>query len=151
MAFEEYKELPKTAPLDLTEDDVTWIASNLSGAAGALGVEAIEMRSWLLRFGCASEELRVVIARLAEWMANSSPSWAAYHKLMICRLVALDRRPGLCPVGIGEALCRPQDKLVMRAAGAQRRQCVATSKYVQALRPVLREPHMLWDSVDSRG
>ena len=72
-AFEEYLNVPKTVPLDFTEDDVTWVASKLSGAAGALGVEAMELRNWLLRFRCASEELRVVVASLADWMANSSP------------------------------------------------------------------------------
>ena len=35
-AFEKYGELPKTVPLDFTEDDVTWVASKISGAAGAL-------------------------------------------------------------------------------------------------------------------
>ena len=65
--------MPKTVPLDFTWDDVTWVASKLSGAAGALGAEAMELRNCLLRFGCASEELIVVAARLADWMANSSP------------------------------------------------------------------------------
>ena len=54
-AFEEYEDVLKTVPLDFTEDDVTWVASKLSGAAGALGAEAIELRNWLLRFKCASE------------------------------------------------------------------------------------------------
>ena len=60
-------------PLNFTEDDVTWVASKLSVAAGALGAEAMELRNWLLHFGCASEELIVVVARMADWMANSSP------------------------------------------------------------------------------
>ena len=50
-----------------------WVASKLSGAAGALGEDVIELCNWLLRFGFASEKLRVVVARLAGWMANSSP------------------------------------------------------------------------------
>ena len=54
-AFQEYEEVPKTVPLDFTEDDVTWVASNISGTAGALGVEAMELRNFLLCFGCASE------------------------------------------------------------------------------------------------
>ena len=53
-AFEKYGEVPKTVPLNFTEDDVTLVASKLSGAAGALGAEAIEMRKWFLHFGCAS-------------------------------------------------------------------------------------------------
>ena len=52
-AFKEYGEEPKMVPLDFTEDDVTWVASKLSGAAGALGAEAMELRNLLLRFGCA--------------------------------------------------------------------------------------------------
>ena len=54
-AFEEYGEVPETVPLDFTEDDVTWVTSKLSGAAGALGAEVTELQNWLLRFWCASE------------------------------------------------------------------------------------------------
>ena len=60
------EELVETVPLDFTEDDVSWVASKLSGAAGALGAEAIDLHNWLLCFGCASEELRVVVASLAD-------------------------------------------------------------------------------------
>ena len=105
-AFEEYGGVPETVPLDFTEDDVTWVSSKLSGAAGALGVEAIELRNWLLCFGWSSEESRVVIARLTGWMANSSPPWDAYRALMSFCLVALDKRPGLRPVGVGETFRR---------------------------------------------
>ena len=116
-AFEEYEDIPETVPLDFTENDVTWVASKLSGAAGALGVEAIELRNWLLRFGCVSEELRVAVDSLADGMANPPPpSWATYRALMACCLVALDKRPGVCPVGIGEKLRRALAKLVMRSA-----------------------------------
>ena len=100
-AFEVYEGVPKTVPLDFTEYDVTWVASKISGAAGALGAGAMELRNWLLCFGCASEELRVVVASLADWMSNSSPPWTAHRALMACRLVALDKRPGVRPVGIG--------------------------------------------------
>ena len=65
------------------------------------------------------EEIRVVVARLADWMANSSQSWATYCALMYFHLVALDKRPGVRPLGIGEILLRALDKLVMRAAGDQ--------------------------------
>ena len=44
-AFEEYEDVPETVPLDFTEDDVTWVASKLSGAAGALRSEEMEMRN----------------------------------------------------------------------------------------------------------
>ena len=66
-----------------------------------------------------SEELRVVIARLADWMANSSPPWAAYCALMACCLVVIDKRPGVRSVGIWEMLRQALAKLIMREAGDQ--------------------------------
>ena len=102
-AFEEYEDVPKTVLLDFTEDDVTWVASKISGAAGALGAEAVELRNWLLQFGCVSEKLRVVFARLADWMANSSPPWTAFRALMACRLDALDNNQAHGPLGKGPA------------------------------------------------
>ena len=69
--FEKYGEVPETVLLNFTEDDVMWVASKLSGAAGALGAEAMELRNWLLCFRCVSEDLIVVLARLADWMAKS--------------------------------------------------------------------------------
>ena len=95
--FEEYEEVSET--LDFTEDDVTWVVSKLSRAADELLAEAIELCNWILRFGCLSKDLRVVVTRLADWMANYYPSWAAYYKIMACCLVVLDKRPRVRPCG----------------------------------------------------
>ena len=64
VAFEEYGDVTETVPLNFTEDDVMWVVSKLSGTAGALGAEAVELINWLLCFVCLSEELRVVVARM---------------------------------------------------------------------------------------
>ena len=66
--------MPETVPLDFLEDNIMWVASKFSGAAGALGAEAIELRNWILCFGCASEEFRFVVVNLSDCMANFSPS-----------------------------------------------------------------------------
>ena len=105
-------------PLDFSEENITWVASILSGASGALGAEAFELRNCLLHFGCTSEEFRVVVANLVEFMANSPP-WAAYRVLMACCLVLLDKCMGVRPIGIGETLRRAIVKLVMRDAWDQ--------------------------------
>ena len=63
-------------PLDFSEEDVTWVASKLSGAAGALGAEAIKLRNSLVFFRSTLDEFKVVIANLADWMANSYPPTA---------------------------------------------------------------------------
>ena len=79
----------------------------------------MELRNFLLRFGCASEEFIVVVTSLADWMANPPPPWDAYRDLMTCCLVELDKRPRVCPVGRGETIRWALAKLVMRAAGDQ--------------------------------
>ena len=61
----------------------------------------------------------VVVARLADWMAKSSPPWDAYRALMACRLVAMDKNSGVRPVGIGETLPHDVSTLGMRVAGDQ--------------------------------
>ena len=65
-AFGEYEEVPETVPLDFSEEDVTWVASKISGAAGALEAEKIELRNWILCFGCMSEDFRVLISDMAD-------------------------------------------------------------------------------------
>eukprot|EP00957_Ditylum_brightwellii_P048536 3683092-Ditylum_brightwellii.AAC.1 len=57
-AFKPYTDAPEVVPLDITVEDVERIASHLSGAGGAGGTDAVNLRNWLLRFGASSEELR---------------------------------------------------------------------------------------------
>ena len=85
--------MPKTVPLDFTEDDVTLVASKLSVDTGGLRAEAIELQNWIIFLGCVQYELRCVVADLSYWMANSPPPWAAYRALMDCHLVVLDKIP----------------------------------------------------------
>ena len=52
-------------------------------------------------------------------MAKSSPFWANFFALMGCRLVAIDKRPGVRPVVKGVTLRHALAKLVTSAAGEQ--------------------------------
>ena len=57
-AFEPYASTPDAMPLNITATDVEKVASKLSGSAGPSGVDAVDLRKWLLRFGAESEALR---------------------------------------------------------------------------------------------
>jgi hypothetical protein len=118
-AFEPYPHLPEPLPLDITAEHVEEVAGRLSGAAGPSGTDSVDLRNWLLRFGAESEGLRAELAAWAEWLANSHPPFAAYRAMMACRLVALDKQPGVRPVGIGEIYRRLLAKLVLAVAGDQ--------------------------------
>ena len=48
-----------------------------------------------------------------DWLANGILSWAAYHEFMSGRLTALDKQPGMRPVGVGENWRRLFAKIVL--------------------------------------
>ena len=67
-SFERYKEVPETVPLELLEEDVTWVSLKLSCAVGALGEEALELKNWLIWLVCAYMEIWVEVAGLVDWL-----------------------------------------------------------------------------------
>jgi hypothetical protein len=118
-AFEPYPDLPAPVPVSVTQDDVEAIFPCLSGAAGPGGTDAVDLANWLLCFGRESEALREEMAAGTNWLANTSPPWAAYRAAMANRLVALDKQPGTRPVGIGEVYRRLRAKCLLKAIGLQ--------------------------------
>ena len=50
--FEEYTTVLEMVPLEFSEGDVPWVVSKLSGATGDLGAGVIEIRNWIIHFGC---------------------------------------------------------------------------------------------------
>ena len=118
-AFEPYPDLPAPVPVCVSQDDVEAISSRLTGAAGPGGTDAVDLANWLLRFGRESEALREEMAAWTNWLANTSPPWAAYRAVMANRLVALDKQPGTRPVGIGEVYRRLWAKCLLKAIGSQ--------------------------------
>ena len=91
----------------------------MSGSAGPLGPDAEHLKDMCMRHRVASERLREAIATLTEWMANEHMPWAACRALRACRLVALDKQPGVRPVGIGETISRLMSKVVLHLCGRQ--------------------------------
>ena len=73
----------------------------------------------LLRFGVVSGELRQIVAEFREWLSNGRPQWAAYSAMIYSRLIALDKSPGIRPVGIGETWRHLLAKCVLQVMGQQ--------------------------------
>ena len=93
---------PELTPVDITKEMVTAVAGRLLGGAGPRGTDSVSLQHWLLRFGAASAELRLIFGDFVEWLGNGRPPWAAYRALMSARLIALDKQQGIRPVGVGE-------------------------------------------------
>ena len=93
---------PDLSPLDITNDMVTAVAGQLLGGARPGGTALVSLQHWLLRFGAASGELRLIVGDFVEWLGNGRSPWSAYRALMSSLLIALDKQPGIRPVGVGE-------------------------------------------------
>ena len=132
-ALEDYASVPSFVPLDITPCTVEGVARKMSGGAGPGGVDSIALQSWLLRFGKESCGLREAIASFTRWMANDSPPWAAYRAFMSNRLIALDKCPGVRPVGVGEVWRRLFAKCVIKVAGGQAKDACGTSQLCAGL------------------
>ena len=116
-SFEEYDECGTSIPLDCSPEIVEEVAAKIRGGAGPGSVDAIAMSNWLLRHGKFSQVLREELAAWTEWLCNCTPPFAAYRALMACRLVALDKQPGVRPLGIGEIFRRAIAKCALKVCG----------------------------------
>ena len=52
---------PELTPVDITDDTVTVVAGRLLGGSGPGGTDSVLLQHWLLRFGAASAELRLIV------------------------------------------------------------------------------------------
>jgi hypothetical protein len=108
------KQLPPLAPLQISSTSVEAVAAKMHGAAGLGGVDAPTLKSWLLRHKKASAALRESLAAFTSWVASQLVPWAAIRALMSNRLIALDKLPGVRPIGIGHVWRRIMAKLVLQ-------------------------------------
>ena len=86
----------------------------------------MSLQHWLLRFGAASAELRLIVGDFFEWLGNGRPPWAAYRALMSGRLIELDKQPGTRPVGVGETWRRLMAKCLLKVAGPEAKSAYGT-------------------------
>lgn len=77
-------------------------ALRLSRAAGPSGVDSIQLRRLCVSFGLRSEDLCNSLAAVARRLCVSYVDPTCLSSFLSDRLIALDKCPGVCPIGIGE-------------------------------------------------
>ena len=91
----------------------------LSGSSGTGGTDSEYLQGWLLKFREDSKKLRTSVKFFFDWIANRSPTWAAYCSFMSSGLITIDKQPGVRPVQWGETWIRIFTKCVLRVAGPE--------------------------------
>jgi hypothetical protein len=98
----------------ITAGDVETIARRIRGGGGPGGSDASIWQRLLLHHGALSARLRDAVAALGHVMANEEMDWKLIRALVANRLVALDKCPGVRPIGIGECLRRILGKVMAK-------------------------------------
>ena len=99
----------------INEDMVYKAALNTKGPAGPLGMDAELYRRILCskNFRKTSKELREEIALMTKNLLTSHFRSSILEANVACRLIPLDKDPGIRPIGIGEVLRRIIGKIVV--------------------------------------
>ena len=107
------------------------VALQVSGTAGPSGVDARSWRLFCTSFGSASADLCHAISAFGRKISTSYVDPSGLAAYTACRLIPLDKNPGVRPIGVGEVLRRIVGKAVMRIA-RQDLQCAAGSSQLCA-------------------
>ena len=81
------------------------------------GVDSQQWNELLLKFGKPSEELREAVASLTRKLANNIIPWEDIRALKAKKLIALDKCPGVRPIGVGDFLDRLCCKVMIEVVG----------------------------------
>ena len=119
---------PEMVPVDITDNMVAAVSGRLLGEAEPGGTDLVSIQHWILRFGVVSGELQLIVAEFLEWLCNGQPPWAAYCAMMSGQLVALDKSPGIRPVGIGKTWRRLLAKCLLRVTGQEAKTTCGTEQ-----------------------
>ena len=86
----------------LDGDLIKRTALKVQGAAGPSGVDSVCWRHMCSSFSKASDDLCSSLASLARKLATQYVDPVGVSSFTSCRLIALDKDPGVRPIGIGE-------------------------------------------------
>ena len=100
--LEAYEVMPVFVTMNITEDSVKSVVRKLSESAGPAGTDLKYLQGWLLKFGYHSKKLCISVESFVDWLENQSPPWFTYMGFMSGCMIALNKLPGVCPVGARE-------------------------------------------------
>ena len=134
-SFAECDDLPAAMmDVNVTSGHIERVARALHGGAGPGGTNSSHWQCFLLRYGTQSAKLRGAVAELVMVMANGVVDWSMIQALLSCRLIALDKNPGVRPIGVGEVLRRLMGKVMVLCTGADVQDACGADQLCSGLR-----------------
>ena len=88
-------------------------ALSVNGAAGPSGLDSHEWRCLCTSHKGASRDLCAALASVAVMVCTTHVHPSSIAPLLACHLIALDKHPGVCPIGFGDTACQIIAKAVL--------------------------------------
>ena len=110
----------------LTGDAVRSVFMKSEGSAGPSALDALAWRRLSVSFGEASDDLCQALADVAKRMCTQDIAPSHLSAYLACRLVPLDKKPGVRPIGICEVIRRVIGKAVLKVLGQVIQRCAGT-------------------------
>ena len=101
----------------ITGESIKQAAMRTNGAAGPSGVDAYGWRRLCSSFKGASVDLCNALAGMAKRLCTSAVDPDGVSAYVACRLIPLNKNPGVRPIGIGEVPRRIIAKAILKAIG----------------------------------
>lgn len=95
-----YDMLSPHLDVEVTGAHIKYTASHIQGSAGPSGTDCNHWQDVLLRYGAHSDCLRDSTAVLVRRLCNTVIPWDDIRALLACRMVALDKCPGVRRIGV---------------------------------------------------
>lgn len=100
------------------------VALTIQGAGGPSGVDAAGWRRLCTSFGAQSKALCASLASFTKRICTSNVNNGDLSAFIACRLIPLDKQPGVRPIGICEVMRRIVGKTIMKVVGPDVREAV---------------------------
>ena len=112
----------------ITGDSVRTAVLKCRGGTGLLGLDAAAWQRMCTTFKGRSYDLRNAVALLARRICTEGRSTATMSAFTACRLTALDKSPGVHPIGVAQLLRRIVGKVTISAMKPDILQAVGTTQ-----------------------
>ena len=104
---------------NITAEAVREAAIRCNGSAGPSGLDAAAWQRMCTAFKGRSNDICTAIARLARRICTEEVSAESLCTFTACRLIALDKKPGVRQIGAGEVLRRIVGKATLKVVKAR--------------------------------
>ena len=101
----------------ITGESIRQAAIHTQGAAGPSGIDAYSWRRFCSSFKNPSTDLCNALAAVARRLCATDVNPDGLTAFVACRLIPLDKNPGVRPIGIGDVARRIIAKTILKVVG----------------------------------